>query len=217
MALLDTFTVGADTDLDAHTSDSGHGWTWESSGATTKKLTVYQAPDTCGRSTAGATNVVTWYSSSWAPLTAEYDVDVDIVHNNETNVTPMRVGFRFADTSNYYEVAFNHATDAFSLNKVVAGASTALGSYAGSFAFPVTPHVRIEVRDAAKDVYIDGVLQISSADNAIAAAGKVALGGGVTNGAATNGTHFDNLAADDPAAGGGTPSPYYYRRRRRAA
>jgi hypothetical protein len=208
MALLDTFTTGADTNLDSHTSDSGHTWTWHSSGATTKRLTVYQSPDTCGRSTAGSTNVVTWYSSSWTPAGTEYDVEWDWVYKSGSSITPCRVVARAAwsgtTLNDAYEVVGNYNTGSVTLNKVVAGVTTALGSHTLSpWSAPQTDAYKLEIRDATKKVFVNAVEVISTSDNAVTAAGLVGLGGGTGNGAAAAGLHWDNLTADDFISGGG--------------
>jgi hypothetical protein len=209
VALLDTFTEASDTNLDAHTSDSGHSWTWESSGATTKRLRVWGGAGTCARNNTGSTNATTWYSSSWAPATAEYDVTVDFVHKTDTNITPMRLGARFVDVNNLYEVVFNVNADNVVLNKVVGGTVTQLGSTTLTTTPPETNEIKFEVRDASKKVYLNTVelTDLTTSDNEHTAAGKAALGGGVgnmTSGVGTDGLHYDNLVADDPPGGGTT-------------
>lgn len=92
---------------------------------------------------------------------------------------------------------------AWRLFKRVAGSQTELGTaYSQVLSAGNDYVVKLEIRDATKKVYIDGVERISDSDNPITAAGKVGLYGFVP---ATNSTgmHWADFSAADPAGGGG--------------
>jgi hypothetical protein len=57
---------------------------------------------------------------------------------------------------------------------MVSGAQATLGTYAGDSP-STTRAVKLQIRNAAKKVFIDGVERISSADNAITATGNPGL------------------------------------------
>src|SRR5207253_2474083 len=61
------------------------------------------------------------------------------------------------------------------LVQIVSGTQTELGSYHQVLVAGTTYHMKLEIRDAAKKVFIDGVERISSSDNTITAAGKAAI------------------------------------------
>jgi hypothetical protein len=94
------------------------------------------------------------------------------------------------------------------LLKVVAGAETNLGSHALTPVASETHTIKLQIRDAAKKVFVDTVERISSADNAITATGKAGV---KWVGAQTSTTtiHMDDFSVNDLAGGGGSFSEDY--------
>jgi hypothetical protein len=97
----------------------------------------------------------------------------------------------------FYHVRFNHASSKWELFKFVAGVNTSLGTSA-VFTYSVgeTYNVKLQIRDAAKAVIVDGVEVVTSADNSIAGPGFAGIrwSSGVTD---STGTHFDNYTVTD--------------------
>jgi hypothetical protein len=181
----DTFTGAALTDLSAHTADTGQSWVEHpvyASGA----LVITDANRL--RCSAG----VGGYYLNAAPATAEYDVACDFVVLSSTGMFAGPTARMDTTANTFYHVRFNSTNGVWELFKFVAGVSTSLGQ-GPAFTYTVgqTYNVKLQIRDAAKKVIVDGVEQVSSADNVITAAGFAGIrwSSGNTN---STGTHFDN-------------------------
>lgn len=195
MAIVtDTFTDTAGTLLNAHVGETGANWTKHgSSGAPT--LVVSNA----GRIYCSGLNTI--YYTSGVPASAEYDVEWITRYLS----TPQSFNVATAITARHSTVADTFymarlSFDQLELYKRVAGTFTLLGSYAFTPVTNTDYAIKLEIRDATKKVYLDGVERISSTDNAITAAGRVGARGNTTTGASnTTGGHIDNLTATNPA------------------
>ncbi len=77
----------------------------------------------------------------------------------------------------------------------MAGSYSLLGSYVDPGFTSGTRTLKLHMSGTTIQVYIDGSLQISATDSAVAAAGKAGVGfyGGIAN----NGYHGDNFSASD--------------------
>jgi hypothetical protein len=83
------------------------------------------------------------------------------------------------------------------LFKTVAGVNTSLGTFNEALINGDERTIKLQIRDATKKVFIDGVERISSADNAITAAGRAGVR--FSNALAGN-MEMDNFDASDVAA-----------------
>jgi hypothetical protein len=83
--------------------------------------------------------------------------------------------------------------------KYVGGTATVLGSWPETLAVGAVRTVKLELRNAAKNVYVNGTLRITSTDNAITAAGRSGVffsGKAPTD---TTGMHLDSIKVTNPA------------------
>lgn len=184
--LSDTFTDTANVLLDAHTADSGHIWTKHPLSAA-----ATQSIDINGRLKASASDAI--YFAGWTPASIEYDVFCDMVILSLVANQTFACARMDTAANTFYGARFTNGT--VELQKRVAGTFTLLGSYVSGLTSGTHP-LMLQVRDAAKKVFVDGVERISSTDNAITAAGRV----GVRSGASTSdstGIHIDNLVGAD--------------------
>lgn len=190
--LTDNFTGSNGTLLTAHTSDSGHSWTQHPAFSTSVALITtnrMSPPDTANPHFAAYSNAT--------PASTEYDVTVDVFVRASVT-TSMFIGGRFSTSAQTgYQLELNYASGDIGLvlYKANAGSLTSLGTY--SIVAPAvssTITIKLEIRDAAKKVYVNGTERISSANNDITVAGSVVVGldGG---GSTVTGMHFDSLTA----------------------
>lgn len=130
------------------------------------------------------------------PGAADYDVTATI----RCQTTPGQCGIagRIQSNGSFY-LAWIHplSLDVLRLYKKSGGSFQELGSYNFPGTAATTYTLKLEIRDASKKVYLDGVEVISSNDNSITGAGKVGFWfNGGTHGDAA-GWHIDALTADD--------------------
>jgi hypothetical protein len=189
----DTFTGVDGTGLASHTGETGATWTAHPSAVNAGVIAADRlAPNQ---------NSLTLAYASGTPATAEYDVETDFVYvasgvAGEAGV----VGRLDTGALTYYMAQYYGGTGAWRLFKRVGGSFTSLGTFAQALTVGQTYRLKLEIRDAAKKLCVDGVELVGSADNAIAAAGRA----GVvfdTAGSTAAGYHLDNFAASDPTGG----------------
>jgi hypothetical protein len=185
----DTFTEASDTSLVSHTSDSGHTWSKHVGNV----LTVLASGDYLYN--ASPSNI-SRYMCSVTPASAEYDVQADVVStiNWCAGVSGRIVT---ADSDEYW---CEYENSLWKLKKRDAGTDTTLATYSGDSPNGTTRTVKLEIRDATKKVYVGGVERISSADNALTAAGQP----GIYFDGNSTGTQLDNWSSTDYSGGGGT-------------
>lgn len=191
----DTFTDAAGTLLVNHLGETGADWTLHPSYANDA---VISNANRC-RPGAGTTAAY----ASGAPASAEYDVECDVEFLTDNNAANGPCGRMSTSADTHYHVRYSrNGLDAqWELYKFVDGAATLLGTFTDLLIAGMPRRVKLEIRDAAKKVYIDGVERISSTDNAITDVGRAGLRlfRGDTN---TTGIHLDNFTATDAAGGG---------------
>ena len=199
--VTDTFTDTDSTALTSHTGETGATWTKHTSyGAAT--IGTIQS----NRLRSGdVTNDICVYASG-SPATAEYDVQCDLVAMGAVTNTFSGPAGRIDTAANtMYLVQSRIAAAQHRLFKGVTGTFTQLGSFTATLA---SCTVMLQIRDAAKKMFLNGVEQISSADNAITAAGKAGLRmkDDVSN---SSGCHIDNFSATDAGGASGGPWPWF--------
>jgi hypothetical protein len=188
--VTDTFTDTDSTPLGSHTGETGASWTEHGS------YVLANDPFITGNKLRSNVDgeMALWYASG-TPLSAEYDVECEITMVTLGLARKAGVAGRIAAGANtFYFAWYNDFGSSWELLKMVAGASTLLGTYAVAAGLQ-TYTLKLEIRDATKKLFLDGVERISSSDNAIAAAGKAGV---LSN--AGGGALFDNFSAAAPAA-----------------
>lgn len=198
----DTFTDAENTLVQNHTGEIGATWTKHSGSGTDAKVT------NANRVIASASDQRAIYYASGVPANAEYDVEGSIrAVTNDGIDEDISVAGRMSTTATTFYFAENNplGTDAWYLYKVVSGTFTSLGSYAQTLTAGNSYTVKLEIRDAAKKVYVDTVERISSTDNAITAAGRAGFylwrDLVASN---TTGFHLDSITASDVGGAGPT-------------
>lgn len=167
----DSFTDTAGTLLENHTGATGATWTKHSASTTTAQITD------AGRIRPSAVSSATaLYYASGVPASAEYDVTADFVVMSLVTIFTGITARTDTTANTFYFVRYNQTQgQLWQLYKFVAGTATLLGSFAQTLTVGQTYAVKLQIRDAAKKVFIDGVEQISSVDNAITAAGRAGV------------------------------------------
>ena len=196
----DTFTDTNGTALGSHTSDVGSGW----SGGDTANLDIQsnKASPYTGTGPLIGLNATT-------PASNEYDVEVDVQYTGTYHgaATPGVCGrwtLAWSNGTGYRAYIYNSV---LYLLRVASGSETTLGSYALSDpGAGVDVALKLEIRDAAKKVYVGGVERISSADNTHTQTGGAGFALRGTGGGPL--WRADNFVATDVAAGG-TTAVYY--------
>ncbi|API58288.1 hypothetical protein BSL82_02350 [Tardibacter chloracetimidivorans] len=185
-ALNDTFTAADGTLLTAHAADSGEAWT-----ALTGNFVVRS-----NRIRANATTVVV--QSEWTPAGAEYDIEADF-HVHTTISQSTFIAARIQSSNTYVVFGWLNGTG-WTIGHTVSGSFTNNNSSAFTLVAGTTYHLRVEVRNGTKRLYVDDVLTCSTTANTITDAGKVGFrnsGGAPTD---STGYHWDNLTVTDYAS-----------------
>jgi hypothetical protein len=189
----ENFTDTAGTNLTAH-----GGGVWSKHGSFTGDLVITDA-NRCRQNTS-ATSL---YYHSASPATAEYDVQATVrsVAANDAN-TGVAARINTGANTCYFARHAGPSTNQWQLFKTENGTTTPLGTFNQTLTNGVDYVLKLEIRNATKKVFIDGVERISSTDNAITAAGKAGLrAGGTVVATDSSGFHLDDWSASD--AGGG--------------
>jgi len=180
----DLFTDTNATALQDHTPDTGGTWA-------EMAFTAFGIPSTtdaeintnrCRSLSASGRSRV--YRNAADPGDNEYDISLDmtvgtagIIDDWECYGRMTATGTSDADVDRYQGGYFFHSTDAskkFFLYKIIAGSNTELASAqedigTGTFG------LKLEVRDAAKKVFLDSTEKLTSADDAITQNGRAGL------------------------------------------
>lgn len=174
----DTFTAGADQNLDAHTPDTGTSWTQVINTGTVDLRVVassdnLQAGD-CGLNDGAAYTADATYSG------ADYYAQVTMT-TGDTLDDYNYIGVRVEADGDGYWLRFNNnvilSEDLAQIHKRVAGSWSTVGSPAGS-QIANGSVVKFEIIGSALKVYDDGAEIISTTDTSITAAGKAGIGMG---------------------------------------
>lgn len=138
------------------------------------------------------------YYSGGVPLGAEYDVLADMTVVTQPAASYAEIAGRISTSAEtLYEGGWEQG-NGWVLYKGIAGAYTNLGTSAFTPTNGVTYALKLVIRNAAKTLYVNGVQQLTSADNTIATAGRAGLDLHIAS--QTTGQHLDNFLARDPVA-----------------
>lgn len=187
----DTFTESTDTDLASHTGEVGASWT--SHPDTTGIITDDGDVDRIYKS-SGSVGI---YYASGVPGTSFYDVVSVFYVTTYAGISTQLFGRLKTGTSHDgYSVRFNQVAGRWELIEAVATVWTIIGTYSQTLSAGVSYVVKLQIRDANKKVFIDGVERISVTDNAVTAKGRPGVAGAV-NLAEAGGIHIDSQFAVD--------------------
>jgi hypothetical protein len=200
----DTFVDTNGTALQSHTptGNTGAAFTWSRHPTRNNDILVDDNRVYCS-----VNNQRHIYITDITPPSAEYDVTVDTfgVTNATSEIGPSGRYDPTAETG--YYAARRYSLADVQLSKAVTGTNTVLGTW--SLAIPASGEVlstKLEIRTAAKKVYVDGVERISSTDDAITGTGRPGIRG-FDDATTTAGLHAEGWNYDDLAAGGGAYTP----------
>ena len=180
----DSFTEASDTPITSHLSSTGGGWTevYDSSTATTD-ATVYATLDVLNAG-SDENSVGQAYTGSPSPTSVDQTISFTLSEiDTSPGTKPVGVFGRYVDNDNFYYLQVlpnDNAQDSLQLAKMESGVTTVLGSIDVTIAQGDT--FKLEISDAAKKIYFKGTEVISSADNALTAAGEWGLYFGDFNG-----------------------------------
>lgn len=179
----DTFTESTDTELSAHTPDTGTSWTkvvgivaGSTDTGSGSDLGIEESTDTlhATASTTGAGDADgAIYSADATYSSANYEAEV-VSTAGDTDDDYSIIAVRMADTNNFY--AFEWTTGAGKLWKRVAGTDTQLGTDTGGVADG--EKVTLRCFNNTITVFIAGQVAIEVEDESLSAAGKAGLGMG---------------------------------------
>lgn len=196
--LIDSFTDVDGTALTAHTGEGGVTWTHHASISGTDNGEILDDRATVD---AAAPTMSAYYASE-VPPTADYSVEA-VIYVKSLADTAVSIGARYdTATQTGYEASLYIEADGdcyIVLWKYEAG-----GGGAQDLDAVILPDVsatqtitlRLSVTDATKKVYVDGVEQISSADNDITDAGRALIR---MFGPTSDGLHIDSIRAYEPS------------------
>jgi hypothetical protein len=171
----DTFTGTAGTDLASHAGELGASWTKHgfNSGLGAAALNSNNLR-------ASSDNGTVIYYTSGTPSGAEYDVEATLAPGTDMANSAWQGGVagRIDTAANTFYLGaysnnFTGGSNNYFLHKRVAGALTVLGTFNATLS--ASTALKLEIRNAAKKVYVGGTERISSTDNAITSAGKAGV------------------------------------------
>lgn len=165
----DTFTEGSDTALSAHTGEVGATWTIH--GSYSLDCIVKAATDTLEKENNGSTLLYT----DGTPDTAEYDVEIDVIKKAASITASGVVGRVVTSLNTFYMARYDVDNAIWQLHRVNGGSFSLLGSFAQTLTIDQVYRIKLQIRTAAKKLFIDDVERISSTNNDIGAAGKAGI------------------------------------------
>ncbi len=164
----DVFTNVNSTLLGNHTSSSGHAWVRHPSSAGNAIISGNTVRDQNGNEPLYYLNMV--------PPTSEYEVQIDVSGPSYAMGPAARID---TAVNNAYLVYWSSG---WRLVRNSNGIGTVLGSYVGDSPATAVQTVKLQVTNASKKVFINGIERISSSDNIITGTGMAGIGfSGVTS------------------------------------
>ena len=202
VVLNDTFTEAASTLLTLHVSDSGAAWSRHVNfpGDITIDPTTDEA--WCSALNAGTAAHIL---SAYAAAPAQYDILATFINRGGTAGTTgitFRSAIASGSSGNTYYSVRNDGTQ-WQLFKTITGTATSLGTFAQTLTVGQSYDARIEVRNATKKLFVDGVERISTTDDTIASTNnRIGIRAGTVQ-SATTGIHITSISVDDLTPLGG--------------
>jgi hypothetical protein len=166
----DSFTVASNTMLEAHSPNTGGAWTRQTGGS---GIILNAAADNARNVAAGDWSV---YTNAAVPTSAEVVVGASVVFTNaNANNWVDLFGRASVNLLNAYQARFA-ANGAVSLIRYVGGTPTVLATGTVTVALNTPIELIFSIKNASKQIWINGVQIVSSADNTVATLGILALG-----------------------------------------
>lgn len=186
--VTDSFTGTSGTLLENHVGEVGASWTWHSNYPADLKLQD-------GRVWGPEWGL---YFASGIPATNEYDVRADVHVKSNAGAIGVVARSLTSGSDSLYMARYNAAFSRWELVKCISTGCTNLATYSQTLTVGSTYALKLEVRNATKKLFVDGVERASSTDNTITQVGRAGIrsGPGVTT--ATTGYHLDNFSVDPP-------------------
>ncbi len=187
--VLDNFNGAAGTLLQAHSPDTGGAWS-KQEGLTSD----YAIDGAGGLYLPGGTDARTYWNAA-TPASAEYDVEVQFTRlgtaaasgGGDIILLARRTGT--ATFGDGYGARINFSAATVTLFKEpTTGGATQIGSAAKTWTVGTVYVVKLQVRNATKKVFVDGVEVISSTDNSNTGVGKAGLSGAPNNAGVSSAT-----------------------------
>lgn len=188
--VTDTFTDTDTTLLEDHVGENGATWLIHPSSAATPNGRIF-----ANRLYAEVADAL--YYASGTSVTPEYDVDATFFC--VTNFGGASVTARMSTTANTFYM-FRPQGSTWELQKRVTGAFTSLGTWVDTIVDGDTRTSQCQIRNGTKKLFVSGVEQISSSDNAITAAGRVGFRSGAI-GTDDSRWHLDSVDATNLPTG----------------
>jgi hypothetical protein len=184
--VTDSFTGSDGTLLQNHTGEVGASWA---------KNPVYPAD---AKLTGGRIYAPAWmmYFASGIPSTAEYDVSADLFVKSNVGATGV-IGRADTTTDSEYVARYTAQFNRWELSYCHSTCDL-LGSFAQTLTVGSTYRLKLVVRNASKELWVDGVMRVSSVDNQITRVGRAGVRQGPSDATATTGYHLDNFSVDNP-------------------
>lgn len=201
LAVDDTFTDTSGLALESHTGEVGA--TWTEHGSYTAGALVISSAGRCRNNVAGNS----LYYASGAPAGVEYDVSADFYPVTVATPSIGICGRVDTGADTFYIVEIE--TTRYRQAKWVASVNTLLGAWTNTPVAGVSEAAKLEIRDATKKTFVNGVERISSTDNAITAAGKAGIRTRNVLQSDSAGMHVDNFQLNDLAAAVSAYPGYY--------
>jgi hypothetical protein len=167
------------------------------------------------RGTAQATAQGACYKSQPDPAVNEYDVQWTLTNvDTGTQTRPARLHGRLSNASSWYAAKLRptgHAVNALELVKSVADTITVLATV--DQAWIATDTCMLRIRNAAKEVFVNGSSVLSNADDVLTAAGSacVSMGKFISTGDPGNLNtvwRFDDYLVDEVVTAAKAPPPF---------
>ena len=138
------------------------------------------------------------YLASGIPPTNEYDVSVDLTVMSNSGAIGVVGRSLTSGSDSLYMARYNMAGTRWELVKCISTGCTNLATATETLVIGSTYNLKLEIRNAAKKLYVNGVERASSTDNAITQVGRAGIrsGPGVTT--STTGYHLDNFSVTVP-------------------
>jgi len=200
----DTFTEGSDTVITLHTPDIGTGWTEVFDDSTSGNDALVVAATDEVQAGQQQNNRGQMYTAQPNPTFVDQIVSITIKSGfTESGSKGVGIFARRTDNNNLYLVQIlgnGLADESVKLFKKVGGTYTELGAYAATLGIGTI--IKLEITDATKKVYVDGVQRISSTDNALTSIGTWGLAFGSEAGLDSLHLrpqwHLDDFVAEHP-------------------
>jgi hypothetical protein len=186
--VTDSFTGTDGTLLQSHVGETGATWTKHPNYAADLKILTNRVwgPE--------------WalYLASGIPSSSEYDVSATITVKSNAGATGVVGRADAGPGDSFYMGRYNASTGAWELVSCTPNCAV-LGSFAQTLTVGQTYALKLEIRNAQKKLYVDGVQRASSIDNGITAVGRAGIRQGPLSASTTTGYHVDNFSVDMPS------------------